>query len=75
MIKKFLEKFSDFYLDKSKEQRAENFKTFGIKSGVAWGKLKDKNAQVPIFYIKKPKSITEQEFQEILNSLQISFKL
>lgn len=44
-----------------------------VKSAIVWGHLKNENTCQPILYISKPKHITEEEFQELLNSIDIKF--
>jgi hypothetical protein len=61
--------FNSFEFDKNKDR------IFGIKSGIIWGNVKDTYLTQPILYISKLKSITEDEFQELLNSINISFKI
>lgn len=48
-------------------------KIFGIKSGIVWGHSKDKNYIFPLLYISKPKHITEEQFNELLDSIEINF--
>lgn len=61
-----LDKIRSFEFDKNRT------KIFGIKSGIVWGHSKDTNGIFPLLYISKPKSISEKEFEEILNSIEIN---
>jgi len=45
---------------------------FGIKSGILWGHAKDRNGSFPLLYISKPRSISQEDFEEILNKLDIN---
>lgn len=45
-------------------------KIFGIKSAILWG-IRGNN-QFPLLYFSKPKSISEEDYKEILDNLQIS---
>jgi len=47
---------------------------FGIKSGIVWGHSKESNSSSPLLYISKPKSISKEDFEEILNKLEINIK-
>ena len=58
---------------KSVEFDRNRNKIFGIKSGIVWGHSKDKNSSFPLLYISKPKHITEEQFNELLDSIEINF--
>lgn len=58
-----------FEFDKNKSR------LFGIKSGIIWGHRVDKSAIFPLLYISKPKAISQEDFEELLNSIEINFKL
>ena len=58
---------------KSVEFDRNRNKIFGIKSGIVWGHSKDKNSIFPLLYISKPKHITEEQFNELLDSIDINF--
>jgi len=45
---------------------------FGRKSAIVWGRFM--NEQFPLFYITKPKNISEDDFNEILDCLDITIK-
>lgn len=62
-------KYKDFEFDKNRQ------KIFGIKSGIIWGHSTTKNAIAPLVYISKPKHISEEDFNEILDKIKIGFKL
>ena len=61
------DKFKSFSFDRNKSR------LFGIKSGIIWGYFKDKNSVSPILYISKPKHISQEEFDELLDSIEINF--
>lgn len=45
---------------------------FGIKSGIVWGHSKNSNSSFSILYISKPKGISQTDFEELLNKLEIN---
>ena len=45
---------------------------FGIKSAIVWGHSNKTNGAFPLLYISKPKAISDEEYMELLNSLEIS---
>ena len=49
-------------------------KEFGIKSGIVWGHSNKVNAVFPLLYISKPKGISQQDFEILLDRLDITFK-
>lgn len=49
-------------------------KIFGIKSAIVWGHSKTTNAAVPMLYISKPKSISQSDFELLLDKLDISIR-
>ena len=46
-------------------------KIFGIKSGILWGYSNETNGSFPLLYISKPKHISEEDFEILLNNLEI----
>ncbi len=48
-------------------------KIFGIKSGIVWANSNRVNGQYPLLYISKPKNISQEDFEELLNKISISF--
>lgn len=46
---------------------------FGLKSGVIWGHSNKTNGSYPLLYISKPKSITQEEYEELLECIDIQF--
>ena len=46
---------------------------FGIKSGIIWGHSNKANASSPLLYISKPKAISQEEFEELLDCIDIQF--
>jgi hypothetical protein len=46
---------------------------FGIKSGIVWGHSNKTNLISPLLYISKPKSISLEEYQELLDMIDIHF--
>ena len=47
-------------------------KVFGIKSGILWGHSKDTNGCFPLLYISKPKSISQEDFELLLDKITIN---
>lgn len=50
-------------------------KIFGIKSAILWGHSKDTNGTFPLLYISKPKHITQEEYEDLLDRLEINLKV
>jgi hypothetical protein len=48
---------------------------FGIKSAIMWGHSKSSNGMYPLFYIRKPKCITQEDFNDILDHLDFTIYL
>jgi hypothetical protein len=62
-----LNKIRSFEFDKNKN------KIFGIKSAIIWGHSNKTNSIFPILYIRKPKGITQEEYDELLDAIDINF--
>ena len=45
---------------------------FGIKSGILWGHSNKSNSSSPLLYISKPKSISQEDFEKLLDCLEIN---
>ena len=61
-------KIKSFEVDKNET------KLFGIKSAIIWGNSPKANTQFPLLYLRKPKNISEEEYNELINSIEINFK-
>ncbi len=61
-------------LEKSKESREHNKKIFRTSNGILWADQNGRNQYYPILYLKKPKYLSEEEFQKLLDKLEITFK-
>lgn len=61
-----LERIKSFEFDKNKK------KMFGVKSGIVWGHSKDTNSIFPMLYISKPKSISQEDFNLLLDKIEIN---
>jgi hypothetical protein len=73
--KEFLiENIKSLVLDKSKELREHNKKIFRTSNGVLWADQIGDPRYYPILYLKKPKHLSEEEFQKLLDKLEITFK-
>ena len=46
---------------------------FGIKSAIVWGHSKHQNSCSPLLYIRKPKGVTQEEYDELIDSIEIKF--
>lgn len=44
---------------------------FGIKSGIVWGHSNKSNSSFPMLYISKPKNISQEDFELLLDKIQI----
>jgi len=60
-----LDKLRSVEFDKNRK------KIFGIKSGIIWGHSKETNGCYPLLYISKPKNISKEDFEVLLDSLRI----
>jgi len=58
-------KIKSFEFDRNRQH------LFGIKSGIVWGN--GEKGTSPILYISKPKHISQEDFEELLNSIDIQF--
>ena len=56
---------------KSIEYDINKNKVFGIKSAIIWGHAKDKNVASPLLYISKPRNVSQEDFEVLLEKLQI----
>lgn len=54
-------------LDKNKNR------IFGIKSAILWA-FKSSNKSYPLIYLRKPKHMSDEEFEDILDRLEITLK-
>jgi len=57
-------------IDSIEFDKNENHK-FGIKSGIVWGYTKQEC--YPLLYLSKPKSVSEDDYRDILNRLILHF--
>lgn len=60
-------KLRSFSFDKNEKH------IFGIKSAIVWGHSNISNSESPILYISKPKHISQEEYEELLDSIDIQF--
>ncbi len=63
-----LESIRSYEYDKNKT------KVFGIKSAIIWGHSKNTNSSFPMLYISKPKNISQEDFELLLDSIDITIK-
>lgn len=45
--------------------------SMGIKSAIIWGNIKDTNEFLPLLYISKPKNISQEDYELLLDRLII----
>lgn len=50
-------------------------KIFGLKSAILWGHFKEDSNTMPLLYISKPKHITQEEYEDLLDRLEINLKV
>ncbi len=67
-MKKITERLTSFEYDKNRN------KIFGIKSGIVWGKFSNPFSTSPILYISKPKHISQEDFELLLDKIEIIIK-
>lgn len=48
---------------------------FGIKSAIIWGHSKSSNSCSPLLYISKPKSVSKEDFEYLLDRLKVEIHL
>ncbi len=58
----------------SKKSREQNKKLFRTSNGILWADQNGDHAYYPILYLKKPKHLSDEEFQKLLDKLEITFK-
>jgi len=63
-----LKKVKSIEFDKNRNQN------FGIKSGILWAYSNEKNSIFPLLYISKPKHISKEDFDLILDRLSIGIR-
>jgi hypothetical protein len=63
-----LDKIKSFEFDKNRN------KIFGIKSGIVWGHSNENNSMFPILYISKPRNISKEDFELLLNKIDIKIR-
>lgn len=68
MKKNILERIRSFEYDKNRN------KIFGIKSGIVWGHSNETNSTFPLFYISKPKSVSQEDFELLLDKIDITIR-
>ena len=59
------DEIKSFSYDKNRER------LYGIKSAIVWGHSKDSNTIFPLLYISKPRSISQEDYELLLDKLQI----
>lgn len=63
-------KISSFFIERDIKTMQKKFQR---KSGIVFAKRRQSGAFFPIMYLSKPKWVTEDEFQELLNAIDIQF--
>lgn len=48
-------------------------KIFGIKSAIIWAHSNQTNSTYPLLYLRKPKNITDEEYKELIDSINVTF--
>jgi hypothetical protein len=61
-----LDNLRSFEFDRNKKR------IFGIKSAIVWGHSKDCNGYSPLLYISKPKHVSQEDFDFILDHLDLT---
>ena len=64
----YLDKIKSISIDLNKE------KIFGITSAILWGHIKDKNSITPLIYFRKPKHISQEDFEDMISKINVTFK-
>jgi hypothetical protein len=68
MEKNILERIRSFEYDKNRN------KIFGIKSAIVWGHSNETNSIFPLVYISKPRSISQEDFELLLDKIDITIR-
>jgi hypothetical protein len=63
-----LDTIRSFEFDKNRN------KIFGIKSGIVWGHSNKTNGTFPLLYISKPKHISQEDFELLLDKIDIGIR-
>jgi len=63
-----LDQIKSFEYDKNRN------KLFRIKSAVIWGHSNSTNGIFPMLYISKPKHISQEDYELLLDNLEITIK-
>jgi hypothetical protein len=58
-----------FEFDRNKSHK------YGIKSGIIWAYSNQSNCCYPMLYISKPKGISQEDFELLLDSIDINFRI
>lgn len=53
----------------------DNFRVYRRKSAIVFGQKDESNIAYPIMYLSRPRWISEEDFQELVNSIQIQFAI
>lgn len=65
-MKNILQRIRSFEFDKNKNH------LFGIKSAIVWGR--EDNITFPLLYIQKPRTMSREDFELILDHLDINIR-
>lgn len=49
-------------------------RVFGIKSAIVWGHSNKSNSSFPLLYISKPKGISQEDYELLLDKIDISIR-
>lgn len=66
MKKNILDGIHSFEYDKNREH------IFGVKSAIIWGYSNQTNGVFPMLYISKPKHVSQEDYELLLNKLEIT---
>lgn len=66
--KSLLLKVKSIELDKNKDR------VFGIKSAILWGHSSENNSMFPLLYISKPRSVSQEDFEELIEKLDLTMR-
>ena len=67
-------KITNYRIEKSKKSRDRNTELRLPRSGIIWGAdIKKPTTYFPLLYLAKPRWMTEDQFQIVLDEIVISF--
>ena len=67
-MSKLFESIKAIEFDKNRDKK------FGLKSAILWAHSKNTNGIYPLVYISKPKGLSQEEFDEVIDHLHLDIR-